>query len=280
MLPATQAHVTPVPRIAYQLLTPEVLNALTAPVVVTGWPTPPRDLSADALKQWLEGQLLWVYSRNAGDAWQEWSADAFVDALSGPDADPGLNVVDVYLPDSRFDAVFPVHPAFDAVNLLNADPRTAHYRRSVVMTAPGAYTPMHVDSYGCGGWMYLISGQKYWELAHAEHAAALWDPATEDYADPRTGNWPDGLPTWTTTLCAGEMMVCPPGFVHRVATPERCVGFGGAYLPPGHVARGVEVWRREQALGQAGDLDFADVLRTVAAHADAEVRDAIEAALA
>ena len=273
-------HSTPVPRIDFQALTPEVLDGLTHPVVVTGWPTPPRALSPDEIKQWLDGQLLWVYERNIGDAWKEWPAKEFVDAWAAPNADPGLNVVDVYLQDPRYDAVFPVHPAIDAANLLNADARTAHYRRSVVMTAPGAYTPMHVDSYGCGGWMYLIEGEKHWELAHAEHAPGLWDTSTGDYADPRAGNWPDGVPTWTETLRAGEMMICPPGFIHRVATPVRCVGFGGAYITAGHAARGVEVWRREVALDQAGSLDFADVLREVALKSTPEVRAAITAALA
>jgi hypothetical protein len=273
-------HATPVPRLDYQLLTADVLNNLTAPVVVTGWPTPPRQLTTSELKTWLHGQVLWVYARNVGDAWQEWTAEDFVDAFSASDASPGLNVVDVYLTEPRFDAVFPVHPAFDAANLLNADPRTAHYRRSVVLTAPGAYTPMHVDSYGAGGWMYLISGEKHWELGHAEHAAALWDPATQDYADPRAGNWPAEVPTWTATLRAGEMMVCPPGFIHRVATPVQCVGFGGAFLPAGQVARGVAVWRRELALGQAGPLDLADVLHDIAANAGPQVQRAIEAALA
>ncbi len=273
-------YATPVPRINYQELTPEVLDGLTTPIVVTGWPAPPRALTAEELKQWLHGQLLWVYERNAGDAWREWSAEDFVDAWSAPNPSPGLNVVDVYLQDPRFDAVFPVHPAFDAANLLNGDPRTAHYRRSVVLTAPGAYTPMHVDSYGCGGWMYLISGQKEWELVHAEHAARLWNETTQDYADPRAGDWPEHTPTWTTMLSAGEMMVCPPGFVHRVATPVRCVGFGGAFLPAGHVRRGMSVWRREQALGQAGSLDLADVLQHVSANAAPRVQAAISAALA
>ncbi len=272
-------HTTPVPHIDWQALTPAVLDALAAPVVVTGWPAPPRHLAADALKAWLDGQMLWVYARNSGDAWQEWTADDFVDAWAAPNADPGLNVVDVYLQDRRFDAVFPVHPAMDAANLLNRDARTAHYRRSVVLTAPGAYTPMHVDSYGCGGWMYLIEGEKHWELAHADLALGLWDAATGDYADPRTGNWPDGVPTWTTTLRAGEMMICPPGFVHRVATPVRCVGFGGAFLPEGQVARGVEVWRREQALDQAGALNFADVLRQATAASKPDVQAAVAAAL-
>lgn len=270
----------PVPRVDHRALTAEMLEGLTTPIIVTGWPAPPRQLDADQLKDWLRDQVLWVYSRNSGDAWREWTAGDFVDAWSADDADPGLNVVDVYLPDARFDAIFPVHPALDAVNLLNADPRTAHYRRSVVLTAPGAYTPMHVDSYGCGGWMYLISGEKHWELVHAEHAAGLWDANTTDYADPRAGNWPDNVPTWTATLSAGEMMICPPGFVHRVATPVRCVGFGGAFLPTGHVARGVEVWRREQALGQAGSLDLADVLHRAGAGAGPEAQAAIAAALA
>jgi len=276
---AANPHATPVPRLDYQALTPEVLENLTTPLVVTGWPAPPRNLSPEQLKDWLHGQMLWVYARNAGDAWQEWAAEDFVDAFCASHADPGLNVVDVYLQDPRFDAVFPVHPALDAANLLNADERTAHYRRSVVLTAPGAYTPMHVDSYGAGGWMYLISGEKHWELVDAALGAQLWDAATEDYADPRAGNWPEATPTWTATLRGGEMMICPPGFVHRVATPVRCIGFGGAFLPAGHVARGVEVWRREQALGQAGSLDFADVLRQVAAKSAPTVKAAVTAAL-
>ncbi len=275
----TNPTATPVAHLDYQALTPAVLDALTAPVVVTGWPAPPRALSVEALKTWLDGQILWVYARNAGDTWQEYAAGDFLDAWAAPDADPGLNVVDVYLQDPRFDAVFPVHPALDAANLLNRDARTAHYRRSVVLTAPGAYTPMHVDSYGCGGWMYLIEGEKHWELAHAAHGPGLWDAQTEDYADPRSGNWPDGVPTWTATLRAGEMMICPPGFVHRVATPVRCVGFGGAFLPEGHIGRGVEVWRREQTLGTAGSLDFADVLTQATATAAPAVQAAVAAAL-
>ncbi len=278
-MPTHASHTSPVPRLDHQALTAETLDGLTTPIVVTGWPLPPRHLATDALQHWLRDQVLWVYARNSGDTWQEWSAADFLAAWAAPDADPGLNVVDVYLPDGRFDAVFPVHPALDAANLLNADPRTAHYRRSVVLTAPGAYTPMHVDSYGCGGWMYLISGEKHWELADAALGADLWDATTQDYADPRAGNWPDGTPTWTATLRAGEMMICPPGFVHRVATPVRCVGFGGAFLPAGHVARGVEVWRREQVLGQAGSLDLADVLTHAGSNATPAVQAAIAAAL-
>lgn len=279
MCPTANSQTTPVPRIASDALTADVLEGLTTPLVVTGWSAPPRALSSDQLKQWLSGQNLWVYDRDAGDAWQDWTAQDFIDAFSAPNADPGLNVVDVYLQDPRFDAVFPVHPAIDAANLLTADERTAHYRRSVVLTAPGAYTPMHVDSYGLGGWMYLISGEKHWELVDAAHGAGLWDKAAMDYADPRAGNWPPATPTWTATLRSGEMMICPPGFVHRVTTPVRSVGFGGAYVPAGQVAVSVEVWRREQTLGQAGSMDLAAVLHQVAAKFGPEVKAMVTAAL-
>jgi hypothetical protein len=276
---ALNPNATPVPRLDWKSLTEDVLNNLKTPLVVTDWPTPPRALSADELKQWLKGKILWVYSRNSGEAWQEWTSGAFVDAWASPQADPTLNVVDVYLQDPRFDAVFPVHPAMDAVNLLNRDARTAHYRRSVVLTAPGAYTPMHVDSYGCGGWMYLIEGEKHWELVDAERGPDLWDKATNDYADPRAGNWPAGVPTWTATLRGGEMMVCPPGYVHRVATPSRCLGFGGAFISPGQIKTGVDVWRRELAEEQAGALDFADILRNAADATGGNVRAVVDAAL-
>ncbi len=272
-------HATPVPRLDWQSLTPEVLNTLKTPLVVTDWPTPPRQLSTAELKQWLEGKVLWVYSRNSGESWREWTSEDFVDAWSAPDADPGLNVVDVYLLEPRFEAVFPVHPAMDTANLLNRDERTAHYRRSVVLTAPGAYTPMHVDGYGCGGWMYLIEGEKHWEIVEADRGPGLWDARTHDYADPRTGNWPAGVPSWTATLRGGEMMIFPPGFVHRVATPKRCIGFGGNFLTAGLVQTGVDVWRREIAENQAGELDFADILRQSASATSPEARAAVDAAL-
>ena len=273
-------HTEPVPRVAAGELTPQRLEALATPLVVEDWQTPPRELPTAALAAWLGETRLWVYARNVGDAWQEWQAAQFLDAFGRDDADPGLNVVDVYLPEPRFDAVFPVHPALDAANLLIRDARTAHYRRSVVLTAAGAYTPMHVDSYGCGGWMYLISGEKHWELVDASEAARLWDPHKGDWADPRANGWPADVPSWTATLRAGEMMICPPGFVHRVATPSRCVGFGGAYLTAAHSRRALAIWRREQDLGVAGPLALDAVLTAIAQAAEPETAARLWAALA
>lgn len=246
------------PRIDHTQLTPDLLDQLDTPLIVQNWPLPPRNLPPEQLKQQLHDETLWIYDRNAGDSWQEMTAEQFVTAWIQPQADPRLNVVDVYLPDPHFDAIFPVHAAFDANNVLLQDDRTRHYRRSVVLSAPGAYTPMHVDGYGCGGWMYLIEGQKLWELVHPDQAMALWDAQKRDFRDaaldvPETA-------VWTATLQAGELLICPPGFVHRVQTPVRCTGFGGAYLPRGQVPRALEVWHREQAHGVAGPLDFASVL--------------------
>ena len=260
MKPASPLFEHPVPRIPFAAFTPDVLDGLETPLVVEGWPTPPRTLSPAQLQAELGDQQLWVYDRNLGDTWQEYSAAEFIAQWTAEHANPGLNVVDVYLTDPRYDAIFPVPPAFDQNNALLADPRTAHYRRSVVLTAPGAYTPMHVDSYGAGGWMYLIEGEKYWELAHTDAGPGLWDAQKLDYADPKAGTWPETVPTWTTTLRAGELMVCPPGFVHRVETPVRCTGFGGAYIPAGQIARALDVWAIEKAHGVAGDLDLADIL--------------------
>lgn len=262
MNPASPGLEHAVPRINFAAFTPDILDHLETPLVVEGWPTPPRELSPERLQAELGAQMLWVYDRNLGDSWQEYTAAEFVAQWTSAHPNPGLNVVDVYLQDPRFDVIFPVPPAFDGNNVLLQDARTAHYRRSVVLTAPGAYTPMHVDSYGAGGWMYLIEGEKHWELAHADTAAGLWDEAALDYADPKAGTWPEAVPTWTATLRAGELMVCPPGFVHRVATPVRCTGFGGAYIPRGQVARALDVWAAEKAHGVAGDLDLAELMHT------------------
>ncbi len=277
---ASTERANPVPRIHWQDLTSDLLNRLETPLIVEGWPTPPRRLPPDELEVCLGNQVLWVYDSNHGDTWQEYLARDFIAVWSAPDASPELNVVDVCLPDEHFDSVFPVHPAFDYNNLLIEDLRTAHYRRSLVLSAPGAYTPMHLDSYGFGGWMYLIEGEKHWELAHADDALRLWDEAASDYKDPRAGNWPEDVFTWVGTLKTGELMISPPGFVHRVETSVRSTGFGGSYLPAGQVARSVKVWRMEQALGIAGSLDLGEVLLAATAKGLTETRNALDEALA
>ena len=58
--------------------------------------------------------------------------------------------------------------------------------KSLVVTPPGSFTPLHMDAYGMQGWMYLIEGRKHWEICPPGAVLALFDPIFKEFFDPRT----------------------------------------------------------------------------------------------
>jgi len=180
------------------------------------------------------------------------------------------NIVDHYIEGEKYDSFFPVPPILDSINLLLSDERTKKSRRSIVISAKDAYTSSHVDSYGYGGWMYLYHGEKVWEILDCLYAVPLLDLIHKKFYDPiETPCDPsyqpivDNIPFWRGTLHAGELMILPIAYVHRVKTLKESVGFGGSLLYQGFLRNSVKAWLYERSLSIVGDMDFKDVLMSI-----------------
>ncbi|MSP21007.1 MAG: hypothetical protein EXQ93_05715 [Alphaproteobacteria bacterium] len=157
-------------------------------------------------------------------------------------------------------------PAFLRNNWLGAgwagsaeDLRVRKYAFSLVATAAGAFTPLHVNGRCFSGWMHLTAGLKHWwTYPPAARAIALADH--ERPSDPRTATADTAAPL-TTTLRGGELIFVPAGWLHSVETPVLSYGFGGSYVHATTVGAALNSWRADVADGFPPTLDLPAFLR-------------------
>lgn len=133
-----------------------------------------------------------------------------------------VNVVDARVPVVR--NLLP--PVFDRVN---PDGIATHHELTPVLTYQGAYTELHYDPPKKGaGWMHLWAGKKIWHFIHPRYLARLEKKGDEpgEVIDAQPAEVPD-VEVWSVVAEGGDTVVFPPLWMHRVWTPEKCLGLGG-----------------------------------------------------
>lgn len=105
----------------------------------------------------------------------------------------------------------------------------------LTLTQKNKYTPLHIDPDMGGGWMYLQSGVKKWQLIPAEYLEQFqgegqnWD---DNLLDPPADY--DAAILLETTIRGGDFIYFPPNTMHRVWTYEDSFGVSGyAYMESG-----------------------------------------------
>ena len=224
------------------------------------------------------------YRADSPSQWVELSATAAIAAFERGVLD--INVVDCpvcqdFDPTDRLSVPDPMERG----NLYLTHPEWRNFRKSLVITQRGTFTPMHVDAFGMAGWMYLFAGRKQWELWDASLAPMFYDPVEERFYDdengpphPNTlaGAALDSLPRWEGEIGPGDLMWFPEGWLHRVRTSEDSYGYGGATLHSARLGQAVYSWLRDRRNGHSQYTDLRDLLRAVPGN-DPAVQSALEA---
>jgi hypothetical protein len=162
-------------------------------------------------------------------------------------------------------------------NLLLTCPEWSVYGKSLVITQNGTKTPMHVDSCGLGGWMYLFAGRKRWDLWEPALAPLFYDILSDRYYDADAGHVHPaphaaaalaGLPFWRGEIGPGEVLWFPEGWPHRVETLADSFGYGGSTLHAHRAGQAVRAWLWERRLGFSKTSDVTDVLRAAGGEMD------------
>ena len=253
------------------------------PVIVRGAfpPAAVPTVTPATAARWLRGQTL----RAVDHATQQHvplAAEAFFAGLR--QGDTRYSVVDHSTAGTPFGEAVR-DPAVLQWNWL-ADPLAASFPpglrgwwdRSLVASAAGTYTPLHTNSYGLSGWMYLCYGHKVWHFYPPQSRGALYDPLFKDFYDPRlaveergapaSAGDPDGYASRfplaplvrdeerSGVLRGGELMVFPGGWMHRVETLAESLGFGGGVLNRQRVVDATRWWLVDRSLGFRGTLDL------------------------
>eukprot|EP00741_Cyanophora_paradoxa_P013498 tig00020693_g13034.t1 len=166
-----------------------------------------------------------------------------------------MNIVDFpLLPHEDHERTIPIPACFHRLDWMPHSPRFKDRCRSLVCTPTTFYTPLHADMGGGAGWMYLIEGEKHWELYPAYLKTLFYDELSADYLDPATNPPRDPglakllsqLPRWTCTLKPGYIMWIPPGWLHRVWTRTKSFGCGGQAYPFGCLDEAAHFGRWEE----------------------------------
>ena len=177
-------------------------------------------------------------------------------------------------------------PFFARQNLLLDDDHGLAWRASsLVLSAAGTFTSLHVDSLGTQNWMALVTGRKRWAAYAEADFDAVFDPARREFHDPRR-HAAESFPRLRFTRRhehvaePGELVFIPAGWPHEVTTLERSVGIGGSVINEHQIEQTVRSWRRERSLGLPSLADFPAVLRRQASrHCGDAGRRRVERAL-
>lgn len=145
-------------------------------------------------------------------------------------------------------------------------PEMEWLRLNLVMTPEGAYTGLHWDSYGYGGWMYLTCGTKHWELIDPKFLGLFWnavdrklyDDVDFPCMDSDLKDTQQSVPMYKGTLNNNEMLYFPPGWLHRVRTSKRSIGYGGSVLKHADIGLATDMWLTEVSLGVAMGFKYQD----------------------
>lgn len=191
------------------------------------------------------------------------AAQIIADVRSGI---PRYNVVDHYVAGTSLGDLLEL-PPFLTWNWFVGAPAGHDWReKSLVLTAQGSFTPLHLDAYAMQGWMYLIEGRKNWEFIQPDHLLAAFDSGRNEFFDPRRHTSADfpllrEVGTLTGTLGPGELLYFPSGWIHQVETSEAAYGFGGSLLNDFQIEANMRWWCWERSLKVEGGLDLCKLIR-------------------
>ncbi len=178
----------------------------------------------------------------------------------------GYNIVDHFIVDTALGDLCET-PSFLRCNWLVGPPVSESKKeKSVVLSSAGSFTPLHLDAYGMQGWMYLFSGRKTWELMSPEFLLAAFDPILKEFFDPRRHSILDfpllrHAEKHIGTMCGGELLYFPAGWIHQVETPEASHGFGGSVINDFQIEAHMRWWLWERTLRLEADLDLGRMIR-------------------
>lgn len=238
------------------------------PLIVRDCYPPAHPLNAldlDGLQSLMGDRPIHVYGA-AGERYREVPASAIFDGVRG--RGETYNVVDFYLTGTPLADLVDV-PAFLRHNWFLGFPAGLdRYEKSLVLSPPTAFTPLHLDSYAMQGWMYLIAGRKTWTCYAPSCVGAAFDPAAKRFFDSRSDP-PDrfpGLPQcdrYEGEIGGGDLFYFPSGWIHEVATHAVSYGIGGSVLNDYQIVDHMTwwLWEREQAF--EGSLDLARVIEAM-----------------
>ena len=235
------------------------------PVIVRGVYPPSHPLARLDLDQAaaLLGDVpVQVYDGETQDSLEVQASALFADMKAGV---VRYNVVDHTLVGTAFGAIFEAPDFFGQNWFLGPPAHLDRMARSLVLTAAGTFTPLHLDAYGMQGWMYLVTGRKLWELYPPSEALSLWDPLAKTFYDP-TKHRPEAFPAlahaarWVGAAAAGDLMYVPAGWVHQVETTEASLGVGGSVLNDHQIVEHVRCWLWERTMDLQGPLDLEKLL--------------------
>ena len=180
-----------------------------------------------------------------------------------------FNVVDHSILETPFaDKFHP--PKFLAHNWFLGSPfDTNRFVGSVNCSPRDSFSPIHVDPYGMQGWMYLIFGRKRWRLYAPEQIPLLYDMTLRQFYHRRLhdlGHFPlvELADYWEGEIEAGDLLYFPAGWPHEVVTFEPSFGFGGALVNDFQVLESARSWLWECSQSGPGEVDFPDLIRTMA----------------
>ena len=161
-------------------------------------------------------------------------------------------------------------PFFARQNFLLDDDHDLAWRaQSLVLSAAGTFTSLHVDSLGTQNWMVLLEGRKRWAAYAPDDADAVFDATRRDFYDPRRDP-PERFPRlpsltrYEAEVGPGELVFMPAGWPHEVTTLQRSVGIGGSVINEHQIEQTVRSWRRDRSRGCSGPEVFPAILRAQA----------------
>ena len=245
----------------------------------------------DELRRRLSGTMVFAIESATQQHRAVLADDLFDGVLAG---DRRYNVVDHAIAGTPLADLFPT-PGFLGDNWLTTlHVADGQYAKSLVISPAGASTPLHVDSYGLSGWMYLVEGRKHWTLYPPWCRQALFEPMFKTWYDDSSpdadsgeihaGRYPFARAAAAErragTLDAGELLYFPAGWIHSVRTSAASAGFGGSVLNASTAMDAMQVWLIERSNHEAGSLDFKSIYERMRASARPRDREAADRALA
>ena len=243
------------------------------PLIVEGLSQSLPPLSLDDAAHLFRGETIWAVNRETQLHEERTAEEFFSGILAG---NTTYNAVDHYLVGTRMEGRIPYPELVNDDWLADSGAEAfAGRAQSLVASSVGSYTPLHVDSYGLSGWMYLHEGRKEW-VAYPPHCrAALYDALFKEWYDERRAHAGDPCGEYakrfplaghvagerlTGTLHAGELFFFPGGWIHGVETPETSFGIGGSLLNAYDVVDAMRTWLYERSMGEAGSGDLRALL--------------------
>src|SRR5690606_755935 len=137
-----------------------------------------QSLTREKVEQLFQGQQLQAYERTTQACVHVLAADLVAQLRQG---EARYHVVDHPVNNSPLATTFDV-PLFLRQNwFLNSGSNADGYEKSLICSAAGSFTPIHVDAYGMQGWMYLLYGKKQWELYHPRDIPLLFDDVFKEF---------------------------------------------------------------------------------------------------